>query len=95
VSATVDVASIPLSPAATQLLLATPELLETALTGGDDYEILASIPSGEAAAFESAARAVGVPVARIGGVIEGQGPPTFRDARGQPMHFTHGSFSHF
>lgn len=95
VSAEVDVARVPLSPAARKLTLAEPNLLNLALTGGDDYEILASVPSGRAQAFEAAATSAGVPVARIGEVIAGQDAPTFRDVRGAPMFFARGSYAHF
>ena len=94
-SADVAVARIPLSASAQTVIAADPRLLETALTGGDDYEILASVPIANARAFEAAATAVGVPVTRIGNVTPGHAPATFRDARGAPMSFARGSYSHF
>ena len=95
VSATVDALRVPLSPAAFCLLQADPKALETALTGGDDYEILASVAPAQVAAFEAAAQAAGVPVTRIGAAVAGDAPPAFRDGRGEPMSFRRGSFSHF
>ena len=94
-SAEVDAAHVPLSQAARNMIVGQSRLLERALTGGDDYEILASVPPGRVDAFEAAARAAGVPVTRIGTVTAGQGAPTFRDARGAPMSFERGSYSHF
>ncbi|MCB1537092.1 MAG: thiamine-phosphate kinase [Rhodoblastus sp.] len=94
-SAEVDIARIPLSEAARAAIAGEPRLLETALTGGDDYEILASVPQGRALAFEGAAAAAGVAITRIGTVTTGQAAPTFRDARGAPMSFARGSFAHF
>ncbi len=94
-SAEVEIARIPLSKAAQAMIDGEPRLLETALTGGDDYEILTSVPEGRAEAFEAAARAAGVPVARIGRATAGQGAPVFRDARGAAMSFARGSYSHF
>ena len=44
VAAEVDVARVPLSDAARAALAADPALLETVLTGGDDYEILLTLP---------------------------------------------------
>ena len=41
VAAEIDVARVPLSEAARTAVAADPALLETALTGGDDYEIAA------------------------------------------------------
>ena len=95
VGAEVDAARVPMSQAARTMIAGEPALLETALTGGDDYEILASVPHERATAFEAAARAAGVPVARIGTVTAGQGAPVFRDPRGAPMSFSRGSYSHF
>lgn len=95
VAAFVDAARIPLSAPARTLIAAQPHLLEAALTGGDDYEILASVPAKKAVAFEDAAAAAGVVVTRIGEVVAGQGAPQFRNGRGEPMSFRRGSFSHF
>ncbi|MCB1540454.1 MAG: thiamine-phosphate kinase [Rhodoblastus sp.] len=93
--AEVELARIPLSAAAQAVIAGEPGLLRTALTGGDDYEILASVPQRKAEAFEAAAHAAGVAVARIGVVTAGQGAPVFRDARGSSMSFERGSYSHF
>ena len=95
VGADVEVARIPLSEAAQAMIDADARLLETALTGGDDYEILASVPPGATESFELAAQAAGIPVARIGTARAGQGAPAFRDERGAPMSFARGSYSHF
>lgn len=94
-SAHVDVARIPLSRAARAMIEADPAFLATALTGGDDYEILTSVPLASAGAFEAAAGAAGVAVTRIGEVVAGDAPPLLRDARGEPMRFERGSWSHF
>ncbi len=50
---------MPLSDAARAALQAEPALIDTILTGGDDYEILCAIPPDQAAAFEAAARETG------------------------------------
>ena len=94
-SADVGVAPAPLSSAVRKMIAGEARLLERALTGGDDYEILASVRPDSTGAFEAAARAAGVAVTRIGTVTAGQGAPTFRDGRGAPMSFERGSYSHF
>ena len=71
-----------------------PGLLKTGATGGDDYEIIASVPESQGEAFEAAARTMGVAVTQVGRAHEGQGA-TFRDARGRALEFGQGSFSHF
>jgi len=85
---------VPLSPAARAVVAAEPELLATALTGGDDYEIAAAIPPARLEAFRAAAAAVGVPVQVVG---ETEATPGLRvcDADGRPMHLGAGRFSHF
>jgi thiamine-monophosphate kinase len=94
VSATVDVTRVPLSDAARATIATDPALRETALTGGDDYEILCTIPPDRAAPFRAAAQTAGVPVAEIGAIAAGQGA-RFLDANGQPLTFNKLAFSHF
>ena len=83
------------SAAATAAIGADPKLFDLALTGGDDYELLASVAPGDAAGFEAAAEAANVKVTRIGAARTGQGPPTFLGLDGKPKVFAKGSFSHF
>jgi thiamine-monophosphate kinase len=85
---------VPLSPQASALIAAHAGARETALTGGDDYEILASVPPQNAAAFETRAAQAGVAVTRIGHVVHGEAPPQFRDAEGGTIAFARGSYSH-
>ena len=47
--------------------------LEAALSGGEDYELLLSVPPGRAAAFERACRRAGEQVARVGHFSAGRG----------------------
>ena len=48
-----------------------------------------------AAAFEAAAAAAGVPLTFVGEAVEGERPPIFIGADGNPVVFGHGSYSHF
>ena len=95
VSGVIDASRVPLSPAAVRFVAANAAGLERALTGGDDYEILAAIAPGDAAAFERAARRAGVAVTRIGLVTKGQGSPTVLGSDGRPLAFGQASFDHF
>jgi thiamine-monophosphate kinase len=71
-------------------------LFDVAITGGDDYEILCTTPPLKAAAFEAAARAAGVAVARIGQVNEyAHLGAVFLDAAGAQRKYARGSYSHF
>jgi thiamine-monophosphate kinase len=91
----IDAAKVPLSAPATKLVRTEPQLLELALTGGDDYEILATIAPRDAASFERAARRAAVSVTQIGRVTEGQGRPVVVGNDGEPLVFGHASFDHF
>lgn len=95
VGGTIEAEAVPLSRAAKKLVTAEPRLLETALTGGDDYEILATIPPRDRGAFERAARRAGVAVTRIGQVTDGQGAPVVIGGDGESLDFGRASFDHF
>ncbi|MCC7347239.1 MAG: thiamine-phosphate kinase [Variibacter sp.] len=94
VSAEIDVRLVPLSSAARKAVAADAAALDAALTGGDDYEILCTVPARRAEEFCAAARAANVTVTAIGTIVEGNGPPRFMH-RGAAMQFASGSFSHF
>ncbi|HEY2137908.1 MAG TPA: thiamine-phosphate kinase [Xanthobacteraceae bacterium] len=95
VDATVEVARVPLSRAARAALAAEPALIETILTGGDDYEVLAGVPARKVAALRKAALAAGVAITEIGRFSAGAGRARFLDAQGRALEFARPSFSHF
>ena len=94
VAADIEVARVPLSAAARQALAADPTLTQSVLTGGEDYEILCTIPEADVAAFIQAAAAVDVTVTEIGRCAAGE-RARFLDASGQPLAFTKPGYSHF
>lgn len=94
VAAQVDVARVPLSEAARAAIAGDPALLETALTGGDDFEIVCTVPPDKAEGFRAAAQAVRVPVTEIGVVAMGEGA-RFVSPDGKELAFKRLSFSHF
>src|SRR6185503_332816 len=91
----VDIARVPLSRAARTALAADPALIEPILTGGDDYELLASVPARKVAALRKAARVAGVTITDIGGFVAGSGKARFVDAQGRARKFARPSYSHF
>jgi thiamine-monophosphate kinase len=95
VSAAIDAAGIPLSPAAAGLVARGAAHLETLIAGGDDYEILCTVPEARFEAFEQAARQAGVAVTSIGTIIAGNAAPSFLDAQGRELVLTRRSWSHF
>ena len=95
VSAEVEIASIPLSAAASAAATASPQAIEIILSGGDDYEILAAVPSEHCAAFETASREAGVRVTKIGAVKQGAGAPVFLRPDGTALALAAKGFEHF
>ena len=94
-SADVEVARVPLSEAAASVVKSEPAAMEKVLTGGDDYEIVCTVPLERLAEFRAAAGAARVPVAEIGRVTAAKAPPQFLGRDGKPMQFKQTSFSHF
>ncbi len=94
-TAEVSAAGVPLSEVAQKALAHSPALVETILTGGDDYEIVCAVPPSRCAAFESDAKVAGVPVGAIGTAVPGDAPPVFRDREGRALTLARRSFQHF
>jgi thiamine-monophosphate kinase len=93
VAAEIDVARVPLSDAAQTVLAADPALLDTILTGGDDYEIVLTLPPQRLEAFRASAQKVDVEITEIGFIKAGEGAHFRRD--GKPLSFARPSYSHF
>lgn len=72
-AAVLDSARVPLSPGASRVLRDRPGLLETVLTGGDDYEILFTVPPVAASAVGELADRLGLALTRIGEMVTGTG----------------------
>ena len=95
VSAAIDLASIPLSDAARDLVARGVVALEALIAGGDDYEILCTIPEDRVEGFAQAALAAGVAVSSIGTVVAGTSAPRFIDEQGREVALERLSYSHF
>lgn len=95
VSAVVNVASLPLSPAAAGLVARSAICVETLLAGGDDYEVLCTVPPAQSDALIAAGRAVGLNVTAIGTIVAGHERPRFLDGQGQELALKRLSYSHF
>jgi thiamine-monophosphate kinase len=95
VSAAIDAQSIPLSGPARSLLSSGAVGIETIVSGGDDYEILCTIPENRFEAFAKAAKLTAVPVTSIGTIIAGLAVPRFIDGQGTEIALPHRSYSHF
>ena len=95
VAAEIEVEKVPLSDGARTALAVEPTLIEPILTGGDDYEVLATVAAGKLAALQRAASAAGVTVTEIGSVVEGDGQARFFDRSRRQLVFQRLSYSHF
>jgi thiamine-monophosphate kinase len=94
-TAEVATAGVPLSKTARKILHEAPSLLETILTGGDDYEILCAVPPSQSAAFEADAADAGISVRPVATARSGNAPPVFKDTEGRSLVVARPSFRHF
>jgi thiamine-monophosphate kinase len=86
--------AVPLSPAARAALAADAALGPLILTGGDDYELLFAAAPEDADAVQAASIKAGVPVARLGRFVAGDGV-VMRDGSGAAITLPQGGWSHF
>jgi thiamine-monophosphate kinase len=94
VGAGIDASRVPLSPAARDVLAVRPALMETVLTGGDDYELLFTADPSRAGAVAEAAERGGVAVQRIGRIVAGSGVRVV-DAGGGEITLKTSGYHHF
>ena len=93
VGAVLDADRVPFSAAVRAAIAADPASRDTALTGGDDYQILAAVPAGEAEAYAAAALQCGTVATSIGAIEAGEG---VRIVSGDtPLSLTDRRFQHF
>jgi thiamine-monophosphate kinase len=97
VTVDIDVEAVPLSDAARQAIAAEPGLIEPVLTGGDDFEVLASVSEARWDSLRSAADAVGIAVTAIGRfrAADADGPQAVFNSCGEQLVFARASYSHF
>ena len=94
VAAEVDAEQLPRSPAAAAALERNPGLFELLLSGGDDYELLFTVPPGEAGRLPEIAAAAGVAVQPIGRIVEGEGVRAY-DSERRAIPVARPGFRHF
>jgi thiamine-monophosphate kinase len=91
VGGVIEAHQVPLSDAATRALASTPGLLETVLVGGDDYEVLATVPPEQAAEFEREAKIV----RPIGKILRERDGIVVVAEDGQPIELAQSAYDHF
>lgn len=94
VGGTLDLDRMPVSPAAAAALAADPSWRDRLATGGDDYEILFTLPPARWAAMTERAGEAGLAVTAIGEVRAGAAPLEVT-AAGRPHRLATASFQHF
>jgi thiamine-monophosphate kinase len=98
-AAVIEARSVPLSPAARIAIAGDSRCLATALTGGDDYEILFTAPPAASARIGELSRSFGVPITPLGRMtlLSGADEPhvVVLDNLGRPLHFASEGWRHF
>jgi thiamine-monophosphate kinase len=87
-------ASIPLSPAAKAALKLDPSLRKLIVSGGDDYELLFTIPKKRTTAIEALGNSLNLPLTHIGTVKRGKGV-TLLSADEEPIELEVAGYDHF
>ncbi|MBV1693665.1 MAG: thiamine-phosphate kinase [Hyphomicrobiales bacterium] len=94
VGARVEMMRVPLSVAGAKVAASVPEWRLRAMTGGDDYEVLAAVPATRADGFKADAAAAGVVVTAIG-QFEGDAGVRVLGPDGAPVAVDRTGWDHF
>lgn len=94
VGARLDLDAVPLSAAVRAAIAADAAAFDRAVTGGDDYQILATVPPGDLEPYLAALAAAGAAGTAIGEIVAG--PPVVATTRqGRASQVADGRFQHF
>ena len=94
VGAVVELASLPLSPAARIIVDREPGVRTELATGGDDYELLFTAPAGSTKVIDDLSSVLGLPITRIGRIEPGEGIRLV-DAEGRTISVGDSGYRHF
>jgi len=92
-AATIEAEKVPLSDAARRAIDGDPVLLASALTGGDDYELVFTVSPDRREAVAALARELDLPIAEIGAMAVDEGVRVL-DKNGAPMAFGRTGWRH-
>jgi len=101
VTAEIEARRVPLSDAARAVLECSPDLMETVLTGGDDYELLFTAPADSEQTIRAVSEELGLtltPIGEMGGKISGESgesPVRVLDPDGLPIALNQSGYRHF
>lgn len=98
-SAVIEATSVPLSCAAVAAIQGNAQRLATALTAGDDYEVLFTAHPVEAVAIDALSRSSGISITPIGRMTVpsqlNEPGVAVLDSRGEPLRFASEGWTHF
>jgi thiamine-monophosphate kinase len=94
VGAVVELALLPLSAAAREIVAGDPATHALLATGGDDYELLFTAPAAAGEAIVALAHAIGLPIAEIG-AVEAGAAVRLVDAAGRDIPVSAAGWRHF
>ena len=94
VTGAIEIEKVPLSAGVQQVIAMHPALMADAVTGGDDYEVVFTLPRERLDAMQMAARTSNIPITVIGEVKQGTAPLTVTH-KGETFLTRTGSYSHF
>lgn len=97
VSATIHASEVPLSKTGKQLVQNEPELIKSILSGGDDYELLFTVPPEWQASVEALSRDLDLPLTPIGHIEREKpgNPVTVINAQGDILSMPSAGYKHF
>jgi thiamine-monophosphate kinase len=91
----IEVPHVPLSDAARAVVAAHGATQIDLITGGEDYEVLATIPPSRAAEYERLAADARIAVTRIGAIEDASAGISVIDAAGVPLAIARTGWDHF
>lgn len=95
VGAKIDAPNVPFSAPVRKIIQALPQHLHTALTGGDDYELLLAVNPQKFDDFHNAIQLLPITITKIGVVEDMQNGVCVVDDAGNLLTFENTSFRHF
>jgi thiamine-monophosphate kinase len=95
VGARLEEGRLPLSPAFREALAADPQLLELAWSGGEDYELLFTVPSSKESLLAEVSAECGLDLTRIGVITPPENGLLIADRQGRLKKPLRGGFNHF
>jgi len=95
VGAKINLAKVPMSAPVSKIVQILPEHIQTALTGGDDYELLFTVPQILVTEFRAATYLLPISISKIGVVNDAKDSVMMLNDDGSQLSFENTSYKHF